>query len=189
MPLRDSFAARRRELLDRAGFERTIERLADDALVTTEEALALREELPRLLAESSYVLRHLGAHAAIGGIFLFDPTPLPLGTACRVLWVAGSRCWETLRGSPERARVHSVPVLLIAVIPVLGYAAYLLPLRRQSETAAFLFANHMSYALFDAPTEALVARSPRLLRPVARKLLPTRLPPGATRGRTPPELG
>lgn len=161
-------------MLERGGFERTIERLGGDGLVTEEEARALREELPHLLAESGYVLRHLGAHAAIGSIFLLDPTPLPLGTACRVLWVAGSRVWETLLGSPERARVHSLPVFLIAAIPALGYAAYLLPLRRQSETAAFLFANHVSYALFDAPTEALVARSPRLLRRVARKLLPTR---------------
>ena len=168
-------------MLETGGLERTIERLVGDGLVTAGEALALREELPRLLAQSGYVLRHLGAHAAIGGIFLFDPTPLPLGTACRVLWVAGSRLWETLFGSPERASVHSLPVFLIAAIPALGYAAYLLPLRRQSETAAFLFANHVSYALFDAPTEALVVRSPRLLRRVARKLLPTRPPPAAAR--------
>jgi len=174
MPLRESFAARRREVLDRAGFERTIERLAGGGLVTAEEALALREALPRLLAESGYVLRHLGAHAAFGAVLLLDPTPLPLGTVCRVLWVAGSRVWETLWGSRERARVHSLPVLLIAAIPVVGYAAYLLPLRRKNETAAFLFANHVSYKLFDAPTEALVARCPRPLRPVARKLLPGR---------------
>ena len=174
MSLREAFAARRRELVQRASLERTIDRLGDDGLVTEAEALALREELPRLLADSGYVLRHLGAHAAIGGVFLFDPTPLPLGTACRVLWVAGSRAWETLRGSPERARVHSLAVFLIAAIPALGYAAYLLPLRRENEAAAFLFANHVSYALFDASTEVLVARSPRPLRRFARRLLPTR---------------
>jgi hypothetical protein len=65
-------------------------------------------------------------------------------------------------------------VFLIAAIPALGYAAYLIPLRRQNETAAFLFANHISYALFDATTEGLVARSPWPLQRVARKLLPPR---------------
>ena len=174
MALRESFAAKRRDLLQRAGLERTIDRLGDDGLVTAAEAFALRAELPRLLAESGYVLKHLSAHAAIGGVLLLDPTPLPLGTACRVLWVAGSRVWETLRGSPERARVHSLAVFLVAALPVFGYAAYLLPLRRENQTAAFLFANHISYVLFDAPTEALIARSPRPLRGVAQRLLPTR---------------
>jgi hypothetical protein len=178
MTLRESFAARRRELLQRPGFERTLVRLGDDGLLKSEEVVALHEELPRLLAESGYVLRHLGAHAAIASVFLFDIVPLPLGTVCRVLWVAGSRAWESLFGTPERARVHSLPVFLIAAIPALGYAAYLIPLRRQNETAAFVFANHISYALFDATTEGLVARSPRPLRRVARKLLPP--PPGAT---------
>ena len=174
MRLRDSLAARRRELLQPPGLERTLARLADEGLLTRVEAAALHEELPRLLAESGYVLRHLGAHAAIASVFLLDVVPLPLGTACRVLWVAGSRVWETLFGTPARARIHSLPVLLVAAIPGLGYAAYLLPLRRENETAAFLFANHMSYALFDTPAEALVARSPRPLRSVARKLLPGR---------------
>jgi hypothetical protein len=174
-----SFAGRRRELLRRDGIERTLERLREDGLLSPAEALRLREELPALLAGSGYVLRHLGAHAAIGGFFLLDPTPLPLGTACRVGWVAGARVFEALFGSPERARVHSLAVLGIAAIPALGYAAYLLPLRRESETAAFLFANHVSYALFGAPAERMLARTPRPLRRVARKLLPA--PPSAAR--------
>jgi hypothetical protein len=172
MGLRARFAARRRELVQPGGLERTIERLTDDGVVGADEADALRAELPQLLAGSGYVLRHLGAHAAIGGVFLLDVIPLPLGTACRVLWVAGSRAFERLFGSRERARVHSLLVLVIAAVPVLGYAAYLVPLRRESETAAFLFANHVSYTLFDAPAATLVARSPRPLRAAARRLLP-----------------
>ena len=66
-----------------------------------------QDDLPALLAGSRYVLGHLGAHAAIASVFLFDVVPLPLGTACRVLWVAGSRAFETLFGTPERARVHA----------------------------------------------------------------------------------
>ena len=106
--------------------------------------------------------------------------PLPLGTVCRVLWVAGSRLYESWLGTPERARVHSWPVLGIAAIPGLGYAAYLLPLRRRSERTAFLFANHLSYALVDAPAVALVARSPWLVQGVARRLLPPQPAPHET---------
>lgn len=177
MGLLASFAARRRELLRTPGFERTLVRLSDDGLLTPEERGRLHAELPRLLAESRYVLRHLSAHAAIASVFLFDVIPLPLGTVCRVLWVAGSRLFESLFGSPERARVHSLAVLGIAAIPGLGYAAYLLPLRRHDEDAAFLFANHMSYTLFGAPTEALIARSPGPLRGFARRLLPRKAHP------------
>jgi hypothetical protein len=149
----------------------------------SERRRALATELPGILAGSGYVLRHLGAHPAIGAVFLLDPTPLPLGTLCRVLWVVGSRIVETLRGARERARIHSLPVGLIAAIPALGYGAYLLPLRRENEAAAFLLANHVSYALFGAPAEALVARSPRPLRSVARRLVPLRpsLRPAYTR--------
>jgi hypothetical protein len=179
MSLREAFAARRRELLQREGFERTIERLRGDGLLAEQTALGLREELHELMAGSRYVLGHLGAHAAIGAVFLLDPTPLPLGTLSRVGWVAGNRAVEALFGTPERARVHSLLVLGIAALPVLGYAAYLVPLRRESETAAFLFANHVSYALFDAPAERLVARAPRPLRRIARWLVPA--PPAAAR--------
>jgi hypothetical protein len=178
MSLREAFAARRRELLQAPGFERTLVRLGDDGLLTAEEVAALRGDLPRLLADSGYVLRHLGAHAAIASVFLFDVIPLPLGTVCRVLWVAGSRAFESVFGTPERARVHSLPVFLVAAIPGLGYAAYLIPLRRHDETAAFLFANHLSYALFDATAEGVVARSPRPLRRLARRLIPARPPRG-----------
>src|SRR5262245_58130273 len=170
--MREAFAARRHELLAAPGLERTIVRLGDDGLLTREQAEALHAELPRLLADSAYVLRHLGAHAAIATVFLFDVIPLPLGTVCRVLWVAGSRLYESWLGTPERARVPARPVLGIAAIPGVGYAAYLLPLRRQNERAAFLFANHLSYTLFGAPAAAVVARSPWLVQGVARRLLP-----------------
>jgi hypothetical protein len=172
MRLRESFTARQHELLRPERLERTIERLHGDGLLGDEQALRLREELEGVLAGSRYVLRHLAAHAAIGAVFLLDPTPLPIGTLSRVGWVAGNRVFESLFGTPERARVHSLAVLLVAALPALGYAAYLLPLRRESETAAFLFANHVSYALFDAPTASLVERTPRPLRRIVCKLLP-----------------
>ncbi|MGH7287655.1 MAG: hypothetical protein ACREI8_06510, partial [Myxococcota bacterium] len=56
--------ARRRELLDRAMLQRTIDRLHTDGIVSEHDAHALREELPAILARSGYVLRHLSAHGA-----------------------------------------------------------------------------------------------------------------------------
>ncbi|MGH7289414.1 MAG: hypothetical protein ACREI8_15500, partial [Myxococcota bacterium] len=93
-------------------------------------------------------------------------------TLSRVLWVLGSRAYESLFGTRERARVHSLGVLLIAAIPLAGYGAYLLPLRRESEAAAFLFANHSCYALLGSNAETCIARCPRWLRPFARWLVP-----------------
>lgn len=174
MTLRESFAARHRELLEVTRLERTIERLRIDGVVSEAEANALRQELPSALDRSGYVLRHLSAHGALGAVFAFDLIPLPLGTLGRVLWVAGARAYESLFGTRERARVHSLPVLLIAAIPLVGYGAYLLPLRRESEAAAFLFANHSCYALLGADAEACVARCPRPLRRAARWLVPPR---------------
>jgi hypothetical protein len=171
--LRESFGLRRRELLRPEGLARTLERLRADGILGDEQSRELGEELSRALAGSRYVLGHLAAHAALGTVFLLDPTPLPLGTVSRLGWVVGNRCYESLLGTPERARVHSLEVLLVAALPVLGYAAYLLPLRRESEGTAFLFANHVSYALFDAPAASLIGRTPRPLRRLAYKLLPT----------------
>ena len=171
--MREPFGSRRRALLRPEALASTIDRLRSEGVLGDEQSLRLREELPHALAGSRYVLRHLAAHAAIGSVFLLDPTPLPLGTLSRVGWVAGNRVFEAVFGTPERARVHSLAVMLVAALPVLGYAAYLLPLRRESEATAFLFANHVSYALFDAPTAALIGRTPRPLRRLACKLLPT----------------
>src|SRR5687768_9073140 len=117
MRLRESFTARQHELLRPERLERTIERLHGDGLLGDEQALRLREELEGVLAGSRYVLRHLAAHAAIGAVFLLDPTPLPIGTLSRVGWVAGNRVFESLFGTPERARVHSLAVLLVAALP------------------------------------------------------------------------
>jgi len=181
---RGLFEARRRELLDPARLERTIDRLHADGIVSDEEASTLREELPATLARSSYVMRHLTAHGAIGVVFAFDWIPLPLGTVSRVLWVLGSRAYESLFGTRERARVHSLAVLLIAAVPLAGYGAYLLPLRRESEAAAFLLANHSCYALFGADAEASIARCPRWLQRFPRWLVPPPRTPQRILGRS-----
>jgi len=171
--LRQLFEENLSRLADPAGLHATIDRLEADGLLSEAEAAELRRGLPETLEKSAYVLRHLAAHLAIGAIFAFDLIPLPLGTIGRVLWVMGSRLYESILGTRQRARVHSLGVLGIAAIPWLGYAAYLLPLRRASDEAAYLYANHLSYARKGCALEALLATKPLFVRRMAAWLVPS----------------
>ncbi len=164
----NALARRRAQLLDERNLRPTIDRLVAEGRVSSDRGAALHRDLPRTIKASSYVLKHLGAHLAIGAIRV--GVPLPIGSIGRVLWVSGSRAYETLYGTRERARVHSLPVLGIAAIPFLGYGAYLLPLRRQSEDAAYLYANHLSYARYDCCMEKVLESKPRLVRKLGRRL-------------------
>ena len=121
----------------------TIEGLVEDGTVTRSQAEHLRDSLQDQLGESRYILKNLAAHLSIGIVFAFDIVPLPLGTVARVCWVAFGRLIETIRGNSEKAKVHSLGVLLIAAIPWFGYAAYLLPLRRDNKELAFVIANRL----------------------------------------------
>jgi protein-S-isoprenylcysteine O-methyltransferase Ste14 len=170
--LRDSIARSRRQLLDPAELDATIERLHTSGRLSEDRAALLRQQLPDLISRSAYVLRNLAAHLAIGVIFAFDLIPLPLGTIGRVLWVAGNRAYESAFGSRERAQVHSFKVLLVAAIPWLGYAAYLLPLRRESAEAAFLYAHHLSFSLNGVSFDEFLATKPRILQRAGEWLIP-----------------
>jgi protein-S-isoprenylcysteine O-methyltransferase Ste14 len=169
--LEDSRATSRR-LLSPAAFAATLERLEGEGRLPSEETRRLAERLPDLTSRSRYVLGHLGAHLTIGVIFAFDVVPLPLGTIARVFWVAGSRVTETVRGASERARIHSATVLLVAAVPWVGYAAYLIPLRRESPEIAWLGAQQISYSLYDVCFDEYVASKPRAVRRIAAWVVP-----------------
>ena len=169
--LRSSISLGRGQVVDPEALVGTLERLSADGAISQEHAAVLRSELPSQIEKSRYVLSHLGAHLGIAAVFAFDLIPLPLGTISRVLWVAGNRVVEQVRGNLERARLHSLPVLLIAAIPLLGYSAYLLPLRRQSRDLTFLMANHAWLVRTDRTYEQFVASSSRPVRRVARWLV------------------
>ncbi len=143
---------------------RTIDRLRAEGRLSADRAQLLRKELPRAVSESAYVLRNLGAHLTIGAVFAFDVVPLPFGTVGRVLWVVANRAYEGILGSPERARVHSLRVLLVAAIPWLGYGAYLLPLRAESAELTWLLANHLSFRLHGTSYRDFLAAKPRMVQ-------------------------
>jgi hypothetical protein len=170
--LRQSIARARGGLVDPEALRETLERLTAEGSLSHERAAELRSRLDDQIDRSRYVLGHLGAHLGIAAVFAFDVIPLPLGTLSRVSWVAGNRVVEQLRGNTARARVHSLPVFLIAAIPLLGYAAYLLPLRRQSSELTFLLANHSWLARTGRTYEQFVSDTYRPVRRLARWLVP-----------------
>ncbi len=173
--LLETIAEKQRSIRSKKELEATIARLESDSCLSTARAESLRKSLPATIDASTYVLKHLGAHLAIGAFFAFDVIPLPLGTICRVAWVAGARVYETVFGSAEQARIHSLPVLALAAVPLLGYAAYLIPLRRVSNEASYIYANHLAYALRQKNFEEVMASKPRFIRRAAARLVPSRL--------------
>jgi hypothetical protein len=82
-----------------------------------------------------------------------------------------SRLVETLRGKPDRARIHSLRVFLIAAIPFAGYFAYLIPLRQEHPQAAYLFANHIAYLRYDASLNDLLRDKPAFLRRLLERIV------------------
>ena len=170
--LQQSIARARGRLIDADALAQTLERLSAEGAISEARAASLRASLPGHIERSGYILSHLGAHLGIAAVFAFDLVPLPLGTVSRVSWVAGNRLVEHVRGNPSRARVHSVAVLLIAAIPLLGYGAYLLPLRRQSTELAFVLANHTWLVRTGRTYEQFVANTYSPIRRIARWLVP-----------------
>ena len=169
---RRSVADTQARLLDRDALELTLQRLVDDGDITAAQRDALRAAVDAQADGSRYVLRHLAAHLAIGAVFAFDVVPLPLGTIARVSWVAGSRVVETARRNPEQARVHSIGVFALAAVPWVGYAAYLLPLRRRSAELGFVLANQSWVNRTGRTYEQFLAGSRAPIRRIGRWLVP-----------------
>jgi hypothetical protein len=152
--------------------EKTISDLNADKVISDIQAIQLRECLEEQFAESRYVLKNLGVHLSIGVVFAFDVVPLPLGTIARVGWVGFARLLETVRGNWEKAKVHSLGVFLIAAIPFFGYAAYLLPLRRDSRELAYTMANFSWKSRTGRTFEDFVKSRSPLVSKFARWLVP-----------------
>jgi len=159
-------------LADYDALDETLRRLVADRAISERIADSLADAYPGQLEGSRYILRNLGAHFAIGVVFAFDLVPLPLGTIARVSWVAGNRLAETARGRRERARVHSIGVLAVAAIPWFGYAAYLLPLRRESSGLAFVLANHSWLTRTGRTYEQFLGQASAPVRRLGRWLIP-----------------
>lgn len=171
MMIRERIADFRHLFTDRDSIESTINKLTDDKLIPPNRGVSLKRNLPDTIRQSRYILFNLGAHMAIGAIFSFDIIPLPMGTISRVLWVVGNRIYNEVKRDDEKRKVHSVGVLVVSAIPWVGYFAYILPLKKVNEDAAYLYANHITYERSSESLVRYIEGKPAIIRRILEKLL------------------
>ena len=152
----------------------TLRRLEAEQRIESAAAECLVAELPEIRERSAYTLRHLGGLLGIGALRYSLVAFLPVGSMLRFLWVATWRIIETVRGRRERARVHSFAVMGVALIPFLGYAAYVLPLRASHPRAPWLYANHVFLLRRGTTLDAWLEGKPRLVRRLVGWMTATR---------------
>lgn len=112
---------------------------AAEGHLAQEEAVALRDALST--PEVSAVTANLGAHLAMS-----IPLRFPLGSLARFFWTLVARIraqWPAIRGKTEardQCSIHTVPVMLLALVPGFGAGAYLLakPLRSNKALPAII---------------------------------------------------
>jgi hypothetical protein len=160
-----------RALHDEERLRRTIARLREAEEISEEKAERLSEMLSAMTATTNYILRNLAVHLGIGASKAI--LPLPIGAFLRGSWVVIARVTETMRRRPHRATVHSLPVFLIACVPLAGYLAYIVALRRHDPDAAFLYANHLCILRYDRPLEHVLQSKPRLVGTIVRRAVGT----------------
>lgn len=159
------------------GLKETIGRMSQDGRIDKEREAYINSHLEGWVSDSRYILLNLGAHIGIGLVrFTAIPLPLPIGSILRVLWVMANRLYCDLKWDMHRKRIHSPAVLFFAAIPFLGYFAYTIPLRQKSEYLTYLYAQHISYMVYNKTLEENLAKAPRPIRKIGYKLLvPTEL--------------
>lgn len=159
-----------RALHDQQRLRATIEHLRESGEITPEHTERLLAVLAGMTSTTNYILRHLAVHLGIGASKTVILPGIPVvGSTLRAAWVAAARLVEWKRGRPERAKIHSLPVFLVAWLPLIGYSAYIVALRHHDPDAAFLYANHLSILRFDRSLEKVLATKPRILRSIIRR--------------------
>lgn len=146
--------------------------MVSDGKLGKEKEQYIHAHLEEWVDDSKYILLNLGVHIGMGFIrFTAMPFPLPIGSTLRGLWVMGNRMYCNLRLDWHRKKVHSLFVLGFAIIPFLGYFAYTIPLRRKSEYLTYLYAQHISYLIYDATVEDKLKKVPGFIRNIGYMLL------------------
>lgn len=150
--------------------ELCLDRLIQDGGLSQERGSLIKENLPTTINQSKYILFNLGAHMTIGAIFAFDIIPLPMGTISRCLWVLGNKIYFGYKRDRAKSKIHSLPVLLVSVIPWIGYFAYTLPLKKYNEDVAYVYANQVTYMRNDVSLPRYIEGKPRLVKWALKKL-------------------
>ena len=108
---------------------------------------------------------------SIGAVFAFDIIPLPMGTISRVLWVMGNRIYIEFKRDKEKRGIHSFPVLLVSLIPFVGYFAYTLPLKKYNEDVAYIYANQIAYMRKEVFLIEYLEGKPKIIKWALKRLL------------------
>lgn len=146
--------------------------MSSDGKITKEHEQYIRTHLEEWVADSKYILFNLGVHIGIGLVrFTALPVPLPIGSILRPIWVIANRIHCDVRWDMHRKKIHSIHVLLFSAIPFLGYFAYTIPLRKKSEYLTYLYAQHISYGIYDTTLEEKLSGAPRFVRRIGYTLL------------------
>lgn len=150
---------------------KTLARMFVDGKISAKKRDHIEKYLEEWVADSKYILFNLGVHIGIGFVrFTALPVPL-LGSISRFLWVLGNRVWFFLKGETRHKEIHTLLVLFFSFIPFLGYFAYTIPLKKKSEYLAYLYAEHISYMLYNKTFESKLAGFPKFIRSAASGLL------------------
>ena len=107
---------------------------------------------------------------SIGAVFAYDIIPLPMGTISRVLWVMGNRIYIEYKRDKEKRKIHSLPVLLVSLIPWIGYFAYTLPLKKYNEDVAYVYVNQVMYMRKNVSLVKYLEGKPGIVKWVLMKL-------------------
>lgn len=150
---------------------KTIERLVEEGYLSQKRASVLRNSLPDKIKKSEYVLHNLAVHLGIQAIFAFDIIPIPIGTISRFSWALGNRIYYTIKNNKEKKDIHSYKVLFVSAIPFIGWIAYTIPLKQESEDLCYVYANHVTYLRKNKSLESYLENKPRFIREPLRKFL------------------
>ena len=132
---------------------KTAIRMFEEGKITGERKQYIDSHIEEWVTDSKHTLFSLGVHISIAFVrFTILPFPL-MGSTLRGLWTTGCRIYYTLKRDLHKKHIHSFTVLFVSLIPFLGYFAYTIPLKKECEYLAYLYAEHISYHLYDKPLE------------------------------------
>lgn len=163
----------RAEAMAEALLKGGIDRWEREGRIDDQRAASLRETL--VTSEVRSLLKHLGAHLVLSLALRF-----PFGSASRFVWVLTFRLkarYDLAKGriTKEEYRaarsVHSIPVMLVSLVPGLGTIAYFASSTMIRTGLARMLIDQFAYKLpFGLYRRLRLARitAPRLLKPAAR---------------------
>ncbi len=150
----------------------TLARMVAEGRIDKAKEEYINSCLEEWVEDSKYVLLNLGIHISIGLVrFTVIPIPLPIGSIFRALWVAVNRIYYIIKRDAHKRRIHSTIVFFFAAIPFLGYFAYTIPLKERSEYLTYLYAEHISYSLYNKTLEEKLEKTPGFIKRIGYALL------------------